>query len=106
MKALTKMERVKQKTNQDYWNAKQKSKSAATNHEPQEQQEQRQTETGLGKQGLEGGYGLTRSLTGPSTEPMRVDHVEGLQEGSLMHTGKGEEQLATEGSRVAEITDA
>ncbi|KAK9217754.1 hypothetical protein WN943_006382 [Citrus x changshan-huyou] len=51
-------------------------------------QEQRQTETGLGKQGLEGGSGLTRYLTGPSTEPMRVDHVEGLQEGSLMHTGK------------------
>ena len=43
MKALTKMERVKQKTNQDYWNAKQKSQLATTNHEPQEQQEQRQT---------------------------------------------------------------
>ena len=55
---------------------------------------------------MEGGYALTRSLTGPSTEPMRVDHVEGLQEGSLMHTGKGEEQLAIESSRVAEITDA
>ena len=55
---------------------------------------------------MEGGFGLTQPLTGPSTEPMKVDHVEGLHEGSLIHTWKGEEQLAIEGSRVAEITNA
>ncbi|KAK9229667.1 hypothetical protein WN944_022631 [Citrus x changshan-huyou] len=81
MKALTRMEKAKQKINYDHGIGRQKSSSVTL--ENQEQLVQKQMETGQGKPSVDGGNELTQLQTGHSTMPMEISQVENdLQKGT------------------------
>ncbi|KAH9735309.1 zinc knuckle protein [Citrus sinensis] len=101
MKALTRMEKAKQKINHDHGIERQKSSSVTL--ENQEQPVQKQMETGKGKPSVDGGNGLTQLQTGHSTMPMEISQVEGSALGSLMKMGETDLQKGTDCNKGAEI---
>ncbi|KAH9649686.1 hypothetical protein KPL70_026078 [Citrus sinensis] len=101
MKALTRMEKAKQKINHDHRIGRQKSSSVT--QENQEQPVQKQMETGQGKPSVYGGNGLTQLQTGHSTMPMEISQVEGSALGSLMKVGETNLQKGIDCSKGAEI---
>ncbi|KAH9802979.1 hypothetical protein KPL71_001599 [Citrus sinensis] len=100
MKAQTKVERAKQKTDQEFRYKKQKaSQSASGNHE---QQEQTQSKKGQERPTVIDGSGATQRQDDRSTGPIKISHVEGLVEGSLMKQGRADKQQTIGCSSVAE----
>ncbi|KAK9209424.1 hypothetical protein WN944_001790 [Citrus x changshan-huyou] len=103
MKEQTKVERAKQKTDQEFWYKKQKaSQSASGNHE---QQEQTQSKMGQERPTVIDGSRATQRQDDRCTGPIKISHVEGLVKGSLMKQGRADKQQTIGCSSVAEIAD-